>query len=318
MNRAYFVVDAFTGEPFTGNPAGVVLDTEGLDDAGMQSIAAEFNLSETTFVLPPMRHAEARSEPSNGPADAAVRFRWFTPTTEVEMCGHATLGGVHALVESGRIPAPADPAQSVTVRIETRSGPLTAFVERIPKTDAGHMIWIDLIDPTLTAQPLALLELAAVLCVDADAFSESALPTMRTQDRDVLVFVDDISALNAARPDFRGLEELLARRRLRGLCLATVGTLSPAIHVQSRFFAPTAGVDEDPVTGSVHGPLAAYLVKHGVVEVHDGLAGLTCVQAKAGERAGLVHALVQPKEGGVYSVRIGGQAITTMRGTLVC
>ena len=76
------------------------------------------------------------------------------------------------------------------------------------------------------------------------------------------------------------------------------------------------GVDEDPVTGSVHGPLAAFLAEHGLVEMHEGTAALRCTQAKAGGRAGLIFALVRTKEGGGYTVRIGGQALTTMRGTL--
>jgi PhzF family phenazine biosynthesis protein len=109
----------------------------------------------------------------------------------------------------------------------------------------------------------------------------------------------------------------LDRDGVRGLCLATVKTLTPSITVQSRFFAPTAGINEDPVTGSVHGPLAAYVVKHGLVPLHDGLAGLMCTQAKPGGRGGLVNALVQPQDNDVYAVRIGGRAVTAMRGTLI-
>ena len=79
----------------------------------------------------------------------------------------------------------------------------------------------------------------------------------------------------------------------------------------------TLGIDEDPVTGSVHGPLAVYLVRHGLVPVDDGMAGLTCVQGRPGGRAGLVHALVQQALDSTYSVRIGGQAVVTMRGMLL-
>lgn len=316
MEKPYYVVDAFASEPFTGNPAAVVLDSNGIDDGRMQAIAAEFNLSETTFVLPPTAPDQSRPALTAGQPDFAVRFRWFTPTTEVDMCGHATLGGVHALVQSGRVVLPQS-EESITVGIETRSGPLVAFVERIPGSETDLMIWLDMVDPTLTPQPVDLAELASVLGIESSSVSDSEFPIMKTQDRDVLVFVENFEVLSGARPDFRLLEELLIRHRLRGLSLATIKTLTPAIHVQSRFFAPTCGVDEDPVTGSVHGPLAAYLVKHGVIDVHDGLAGMTCVQAKAGGRAGLLHALVQPKGGEIYSVRIGGRAVTTMRGTLV-
>lgn len=309
--RAYYVVDAFTAQPFAGNAAGVVLDCEGLDDAGMQAIAAEFNLSETTFVLPP-----TCPDPSGTTDGAAheVRFRWFTPAVEVDMCGHATIAGVRALAESGRLRSPAD-GESVRVRIETRSGWLTAFLERLPGGDAGWMIWLDLLDPRLREHPMDWAELGRLLHLPVDAF-ECSIPIVETQDRDVLVFVKDVQALGDARPDFAALGDLQRKERLRGMSLATTATLTPSIHVQSRFFAPAAGIDEDPVTGSVHGPLAAYVVQQGFVPIHDDLAGLTCVQSKAGGRAGLINALVQRQGVNEYAVRIGGRTFVSMKGSL--
>lgn len=341
MERSYFVVDAFASEPFTGNPAAVLPDAAGLDDRRMAQIAAEFNLSETTFVLPALSDEGGPHDglSSGGQANAEharlkcgqatregrlptrdaelhVRFRWFSPTMEVAMCGHATVAGVHALMECGRLPAPPDGGSSTAVRIDTRSGMLTAYVERIPGTQGGRMIWLDLIDPTLTPQALDEQELAGSLGLPTEAF-ERWLPTTQTQDGDVLVFVRDARWVNEAKPEFRRLGVFLTSANLRGLSLATVNTLTPSINVQSRFFAPAAGIDEDPVTGSVHGPLAAFLVKHGVVPLHDGLAGLTCVQGIPGGRTGLLHALVQPQGEDRYGVRIGGRAVTTMRGVLV-
>ena len=301
MGKAYYVVDAFASERYTGNPAAVVLDAAGLEDGEMQALAAEFNLSETTFVLPPQT------------PKAAVRFRWFTPTTEVSMCGHATIGGVHALVESGRLAH--DDAPSTSIGIDTLSGTLTAFVESIPGRETGQMIWLDMPKPRFKEHALPVGELATTLNVPADAF-EPSRPIVETQEKDLLVFVSDFTAVNDARPDFAKLKALQIREGLRGLCLATTKTLTPSIHVQSRFFAPAAGIDEDPVTGSVHGPLTAYVVAHGLVPKEKGLAGLQCTQAKAGGRAGVVYALVQRQEDDTYEVRIGGQAVTTMRGTL--
>jgi len=314
MKKEYFVVDAFTSDPFAGNPAGVILDAQGLDDGQMQAIAAEFNLSETTFILPPAEtHAATRGQVDPSPA-LTLQFRWFTPAAEVKMCGHATLAGVHALVESERIRL-AGEEDNVSVRIETLSGLLTAYVEPLPGEEYERMIWLDMIDPTLTPHAVPQVDLATALGLPADAIEES-LPITQTQDQDLLVFVRDFQMLNEAKPDFGRLAALLTWHRLRGLCLATVRTLTPSIDVQSRFFAPTVGINEDPVTGSVHGPLAAYLVKHGLAPLHDGLAGITCTQAKSGGRAGLIHALVQPQGDDVLAVRIGGQAVTTMRGTL--
>ncbi|MGD2111424.1 MAG: PhzF family phenazine biosynthesis protein [Phycisphaerae bacterium] len=313
MNKDYFVVDAFTSERFRGNPAAVLLDARGMTDQQMQAVANEFNLSETTFILPPTDASESAPDPTGAPPALSLRFRWFTPTSEVKMCGHATIGGVHALVESGRLRFPEE--ESVVVRIETLSGVLTAYVERVPGKETDTMIWLDMVDPTFAPLPAPATDLASLLALSDDAMDES-LPIVQTQDQDVLAFARDFQTLNEAKPDFGRLAALLTRHGLRGLCLATVKTLTPSITVQSRFFAPSVGIDEDPVTGSVHGPLAAYLVMHGRTPLHDGLAALTCTQGISGGRAGLVHALVQPKGDDRFAVRLGGQAVTTMRGTL--
>jgi len=303
MERSYFVVDAFTNERFSGNAAAVVLDTEELDDRRMRLIAAEFNLSETTFVFPAASVHEA------------VRFRWFTPAVEVEMCGHATIAGVHALIESGMIDRLRS-ADSAPLRIDTKSGIITAYVECIPGEPGARMIWLELVPPVLTPCRVYAAELAKTLNLPQDAF-ERRLPPVRTQDGDLLMFVRNVGTLNDARPDFSRLRDYQQRERLRGLCLATTETLTPAVHVQSRFFAPAVGVDEDPVTGSVHGPLAVYLVKHGLAPTADGMAAMCCLQGKAGGRAGMVFALAAADSANGVHVRIGGRAVTAMRGTLM-
>lgn len=303
MDRSYYVVDAFTNERFAGNAAAVVLDAEGLGDGDMRSIAAEFNLSETTFVLP----TDARG--------ACVRFRWFTPTAEVAMCGHATIAGVHAMVESGKLRR-SDPAPSDSIGIDTLSGVLSAFIEEVPGSRGERMIWLDLPTPVLSDYRIDEACLASVLGLASDSF-EPDLPPARTQDDDVLVFVRNVGILNDARPDPRTLGELQEKEDMRGLCLATTRSLTPSIHVQSRFFAPAVGIDEDPVTGSVHGPLAAYLVRHNLAPTLDGTAGLMCVQGKAGGRTGLVYALARIEPDDTCAVRIGGRAVTAMRGVLV-
>jgi trans-2,3-dihydro-3-hydroxyanthranilate isomerase len=304
MSRAYRVVDVFTDRPFTGNPAAVVLDAGGLNEAQMSAVAAELNLSETTFVF------SLEAERSGVPR---FRFRWFTPSVEATMCGHATIAGVHALFEDGRLEFGAGP-ESGRIDIETRSGPLVAWLESLPASPDRQMIWLELRPPRLEPCPVDRTAMAAALRVSPETFDD--LPTVRTQDGDLLVFVRDAALLNDARPDFSALNEWLLRQGLRGLSLATVRTLSPTISVQSRFFAPPVGIDEDPVTGSVHGPLAVYLVRHGLVPVHDGTAGMMCVQGKPGGRTGVVYALVDVGGQTGYRVRIGGHAVTTMRGTL--
>ncbi len=309
MERRYYVIDVFTHERFAGNPAAVVLDTEHLSDRRMQAIAAEFNLSETTFVLP------LQTRGIDAPTERTIPIRWFTPAAEVSMCGHATIAAVHALVESDVLSAEKH-GSSAPLQIETRSGMLTAFIEPLAGREGRRMIWLELLPPSLAIHAVDSSELAAALRLGPERF-ESTLPMMETQDRDLIVFVQDMVSLNDATPDFTALSGLLSRERLRGLSLATVNTVTPSVSLQSRFFCPTVGVDEDPVTGSVHGPLAAYLVKRGLIPVHDGVAGFMAVQGKPGGRTGLVSALVEVKEDDRYTVRIGGEAVTTMRG-VVC
>ncbi len=306
MKYPYYVIDAFALEPFTGNPAAVVLEAGGLDEQAMQQIAAEFNLSETTFILPG-DSAEVSSVPT-------VRFRWFTPTTEVDMCGHATVAGIHALVATGFLERPG-PAKSIVLKIQTKSGTLTGFVEALPSDSRQFMIWLEMIPPTLTKCQIDALEYARALNLSNESFDVS-LPPVTTQDRDILVFVRDFMVLNGAAPDFATLGAILSRAGLRGLCLATTRTVTPSLHVQSRFFAPTAGVDEDPVTGSMHGPLAAYLAANDRAPADGEIAAMSCGQARPGGRGGLLHALVRTRPDGNLSVRIGGRAFTVMRGEL--
>lgn len=297
------LVDAFALSPYTGNVAGVVLDAQGLSDGQMLAIAAEFNASETTFVLPPTSR------------DAAVRFRWFTPACEVGFCGHATLGGVHALLESGRFLHMVNEPGTV-LPIETRSGVLTVRTELHPKPGAPYTIWLDMPHCEPKKTPVVLPPLVRKLGLADDAV-DASIPPIRTQDDDVIVAVNSLSALLELQPPMAELARYCRDQRIRGVLVTTRHALSAATAVQSRFFAPAAGVDEDPVTGSVHGPLGLHLVNSGVVPLREGKADFFCAQAKAGGRAGVVRVVVtRAAAADETRVRIGGSCQTTAAGTL--
>lgn len=299
----FTVVDVFTAKRYGGNPAAVLFGADGVVDDRLQAIAAEFHHSATTVVLPSDR------------PDAAIRFRWFTPAMEARMCGHAALAGVHALLERGRF-ASVLAQPGTTLAIQTAAGVLQVQVEPAPGRHDGLLIWLDLPRPQLTSRSVDTGKLADLLGIDLGAI-DRGLPIMETQDDDLIVFVETFGAMADARPHFAELSAWCARHRLRGICVATLNTLTPSTHVQSRFFAPAGGVDEDPVTGSVHGPLAAYLVAHDLVPHAQGTAAVTCVQGEAGGRAGLVRVLVTRRPGEGYAVRIAGECRTTMRGKLL-
>ncbi len=264
MPQSFVQVDAFTAERFTGNPAAVCVLREPRAEAWMQAVAREMNLSETAFLV---RRAE-----SDG-----FDLRWFTPATEVDLCGHATLASAHVLFEDGYL-APGDIA-----RFHTKSGLLTA------RLNDG---WIELDFPATPDEPTAM---PAGL---AEAIG--ATPTYVGRSRfDLVVEVDGEEVVRALRPDFTRLRTL----PVRGV-IVTSRAATEGVDFVSRFFAPAAGVDEDPVTGSAHCCLAPFwasrLGKSDFFARQVSARGGNVRVALAGDR-----------------VRLSGQAVTVMRGELV-
>jgi len=207
----FFQVDAFASRPFTGNPAAVMPLTEWLPDTVMQSIAAENNLAETAFLVA---------------SDAGTHdydLRWFTPTVEVNLCGHATLASAHILLHGDRI------------RFATKSGILTV-------TRADGLLKLDL--PGAPVEPADLPELTKALGVDAPVFLS------REGNGNTIVLLDNEAAVRAVRPD------LAALRLLPFLVSVTAPGEDTA--VTSRVFAAFHGIDEDPVTGSAHSALVPF------------------------------------------------------------
>ncbi|HVP13468.1 MAG TPA: PhzF family phenazine biosynthesis protein [Phycisphaerae bacterium] len=300
-NLEFKLVDAFAISPYSGNVAGVILKADGLSDRQMQLIAREFNASETTFILEPTVR------------DAAVRFRWFTPGCEVGFCGHATLGAVHALLETGRF-AHALKEPGTVLPIETKSGVLTIRTERHGDQGA-YTIWLDMPHCEPKRGPVVVPTLAKYLNLPVEAV-DPAIPAIRTQDDDVILGVRELPTLLGLQPSMAELARYCSKERIRGVCVTTTNVLSAATAVQSRFFAPAAGVDEDPVTGSVHGPLGLHLVNSGLVPMVGGTADFLCAQAKGGGSAGVVRVVVTDTASGKRHVRIGGRCVTTASGIL--
>ena len=212
MKLKQYQIDAFTTRPFEGNPAAVCpLDTW-LDDSTLQAIAEENNVSETAFFVPEGK---------------GYRLRWFTPVTEVDLCGHATLASAHVLFEHLR-----HPSDSVT--FHTRSGELT-----VVRRDALLEMNFPLSTPQPCEAPAALLEGIGIAPVE----------TLAAEDY-FLVYPDE-ATVRGLRPDMPKLREI----GLRGVIATAAGD---EVDCVSRFFAPKFGVGEDPVTGSAHCQLAPY------------------------------------------------------------
>jgi PhzF family phenazine biosynthesis protein len=266
-------VDAFTNRPFAGNPAAVCLLPEARDEEWMQHVAREMNLAETAFLLR---------------RDDGFQLRWFTPAIEVDLCGHATLAAAHVLWEEGHLP----PAE--TARFHTRSGLLTA--ER-----GGEWITMDFpAEPAVETEPPAgLVEALGVT------------PIFIGRNRmDILAVVATAAEVHAAQPNMPQLKHASGR----GVIITGPGEGdgdgygdnfgSGKIDFISRFFAPAAGIDEDPVTGSAHCCLAPYW------SARLNRAELTGYQASA--RGGVVRVQMRGER-----VGLSGQAVTVLRGELV-
>ena len=257
-----FIVDAFADEAFSGNPAAVCLVEGVMSGQQMQAIAAEVNLSDTAFV----RETSAGRE-----------LRWFTPTVEVDLCGHATLAAAHVLWNECRVP------RTLDIEFQSKSGLLTCSSD-------GKFIELDF--PAMPLQPVApptgLFEALGV---------ESAL-TGRSKF-DLLVRVESEKIVRSLEPDFVRLSSISTR----GIIVTSVSDRSEFDFV-SRFFAPAAGINEDPVTGSAHCCLAPYWSAH--------LCKAQMTGYQASPRGGTVRVTVAGDR-----VILGGRAVTVVRGELV-
>ena len=263
MDKPLFQVDAFTNQRYAGNPAAVCILEEAAEASWMQAVAAEMNLAETAFLV----------RENDG-----YRLRWFTPTIEMELCGHATLASAHVLWEAGYL------WEEEEARFYTLSGLLTARMQQ------G---WIELNFP---AVPEEKAEVEPGLL--ASLGIEHALYVGRNR-LDYLLEVDSAAAVRALAPDFAALRKFGGRG-----AIVTAGDDGGEYDFVSRFFAPAAGIDEDPVTGSAHCALGPYwAAKLGKSEF---------LAYQASPRGGILKVAVAGDR-----VLLRGQAVTVLRGALV-
>ena len=226
MKIPFAQIDAFADKPFTGNPAAVMPLAAWLDDVTLQGIAAENNLSETAFIVP---LAQSEDDGGSGPD---FELRWFTPTTEVTMCGHATLASGHFVLTS-------DPSRDGVAFRTRKVGMLT-----VERDGAGYRMAL----PAWPASPRDLPWVVAGLGLDG------AAETLWHAEGNALIVLDTAEQVLALTPDFRALAA-------QGDVLTIVTAPGTDSDVISRVFAPGAGIDEDPVTGSAHAVLAPYWAK---------------------------------------------------------
>ncbi|WEL21879.1 PhzF family phenazine biosynthesis protein [Halorhabdus sp. BNX81] len=277
------LVDAFTTDSFAGNPAGVVPDAADLSADQMQAIAAELGASETAFV----RSAE----------DADRTLRYFTPENEVDLCGHATIAAHARLFEQGDLDA-GDHS------ISTNVGTLAIEIE------ADGTVWMAGDDPDVRSVDIGYDRLAEILGLTETAFAGVGmdLPIARasTGMPFLVVPVNYFEQLGDIAPNLAAIERLCDEHDATGLYVFTFDTLDRESTVHGRLFAPGVGVDEDPVTGTASGAVAAYLDRFAEIDATT----VRCEQGDFLDRPGRVQVRV---EDGVF---VGGQAVTTLTGDI--
>lgn len=287
-----YQVDAFTDTKFFGNPAGVVLDADGLTETQMQLIARELNNSETAFVLKP----EAD--------DHDVRIRYFTPNTEVPLCGHATIAAHFMRAAVLDLP-------SGTLLQKTGAGILPVHIERSP---TGHLITMTQgeinIEPPFSAGTTSRV-MEALGIRESDLAPNCPVQIVGAGHSKIILGIRTRSTLNRLTPDFNSLIKISNDVGSNGYFVFTFDSLAPDILTCARMFAPAIGINEDPVTGN--GPLGAYLVHNNLVEHSIDRFSFKGLQGEAMGRPGTVLVDVDIDNNSPVRTHVSGQAVLVFK-----
>lgn len=287
----FFWIDAFTSTPLLGNPCAVVLDADGLDDAQMQRIAREMNLSETAFVT------------ASDVADFGARY--FTPAEEIPLAGHPTLSATRALLDSGRLPA-----ASGGFTLELRDGPIR--VDLRPLEEDRVLIAMTQRPPTFHR----VYERAAVapaFGLEAEDLDATAAPqTASTGTPQLMVPVTSLAALRRARMDVEVYRALKEKGDFFSPHLFVREGATPEGDTFARHFGMPPDTPEDPFTGSATGGMAAYLWRHGLLDRPRFVAE----QGHDMGRAGSAIVEIEGPPGRPELVCVAGEAVTVVRGEI--
>jgi len=281
--RRALIVDAFAEEPLAGNPAGVVPDAEGLGEDQMAAIAGELGAFETAFF---------------GTSDAADRrVRYFTPTGEIDLCGHVTVAGhAHLFADSA--------VDAGTHTFETNVGVLDVEIE------PDGVVWMTVQPPEVREAVAGESRVAEALGIDPAAIVTGELPiaVASTGLPYLIVPLDYLSTLGGIDPDHEAIEALTAEFDATGVYAFTFDTLDAESTLHGRMFAPSEGIPEDPVTGTASGAAGAYLRHAGAFDTTP--EEMVFEQGHYVDRPGRVRVRVGA------DVEVGGKAVTALDGEL--
>ncbi|KNA25195.1 hypothetical protein SOVF_008630 isoform B [Spinacia oleracea] len=275
----YAVIDAFTDSEFKGNPAAVCLLEEERENEWLQSVAAEFNISETSYLIP---------FPVSDSPHPRFHLRWFTPVTEVELCGHATLAAAHFCFTSGLV-------KENTVEFSTLSGILTAHkVIELKESEKGTVR-----DRNSRHQGRSFHRFNPGT---SKVIGSSVIDMKKTASDDLFVVLPSAKAVTDMRVDLEEVKKCPGR----GLIISAAAPSGSEFDFFSRFFCPKYGIDEDPVCGSAHCALAWYWSKK------MGKSDFTAFAASP--RSGILKLQLDEQKN---RVKLRGKAVTVMEGSVI-
>jgi trans-2,3-dihydro-3-hydroxyanthranilate isomerase len=278
-----FQIDAFTDKPFQGNPAGVTF-ADGLTPEVMQLIAKEMNLAETAFL---------------GKSDRAdYHLRWFTPAVEVELCGHATIASLHFLNENNLL------KEGQEITFDTRSGILKCRFEM-----GKYFMQIPIY--SIKEFNEGKEEILNSLGIEKKDIDEK-VPFLLAENADLYINIKSLKTLHELKPNYKELNKLNSKGK-ECVAVYTLETVDKESFAHSRFFAPYYGIDEDPVTGSMNGPLIQVLIKAGFIKDEGKELNFTFEQGDVLGRRGRVGVRYSSAKKELY---ISGNAVTMLKGEM--
>jgi len=293
-----YQIDSFTKEKFKGNPAGVVVNADGLSDDQMQLIAKELNNSETAFLFSP------------DDSDCDGQIRYFTPKTEVPTCGHATIAAMYAK-------ALEDNLDSSVLKIKTRIGilPFEIIKEsndyQIIMTQGGFEI-----SPTFNDDTIK--KLTDALGLDNSELDEKCpIQIASTGHSKVMIGIKSREKLNDLTPNYNDLADLSKLIQCNGYFVFTFDSDDKEILTYGRMFAPAIGINEDSVTGNANGPLGGYLVKNRIVDCQNNLFEFNGRQGEKIDRLGTVKVKVEIDNYSPALVKIKGEAVVVFKTEII-
>lgn len=294
--KTYIVyqIDSFTKKKFKGNPAGVVLNAKGLSVDKMQQIARELNNSETAFIFP------SDSKENNGV------IRYFTPTIEVPICGHATIAAMYAK-------AIAENLDSCILNMKTGAGILPFEIIK-DTTDYKIKMTQGAISFELPFSKKIKDEIITALGLKSTDIDEKyPIQIASTGHSKVMIGIKKNKKLNSLKPDYAKLIELSKIIGCNGYYAFTLNTTDNNCLIDGRMFAPAIGINEDPVTGNANGPLGAYLVHHNLVSHNNKEFTFKIKQGEKIGRTGYMDITVTIENNQPKKVQITGDAVLVFK-----